>query len=120
MSIYDELVPVVRDVMGEFQQGEINLVKLEPGDGPPDNPGPSTPVRTRLDATASGVSAKLVQDGFATATDLMVIAATIDGIVIGVNDRIEIDGIQHTIVKDMTVPAAGTKLAWKLVVRRGG
>lgn len=118
MSIYDELKPVVQGLMSEFKQGTISLIQLTAGTGAADNPGTPTEVTTALDATVQGAPFKYVRDGFATVSDMLVTAAVIEGITITKNDFIVIDGIRCKIIEDVSVPAAGTKVAWKFIVRK--
>lgn len=120
MSIYDDLKPVVAEVMGEFKQGTITLVQITPAAGPIDNPGNPTETVHTLDATAKGVSFKFVRDGLAVSSDMMVAAVPVDGVTVSEKDFITIDGTRYKIVHDATVPAAGTKLVWKFIVRKGG
>lgn len=118
MSIYDELKPVVSELLAEFKQGTIQLVQLTSGAGSPDDPGAPTETVIELDAVARGASFKYVKDGFAVATDLEVTAAVIDGVTPSKNDFIVIDGQRYKIIEDLRVPAAGTKVAWKFLVRK--
>lgn len=120
MSIYDELTSVVSEVMSEFKQGSIKLVSITPGTGPADEPGEPTESLTTLDAVARGVSSKYVKDGLALASDLMVSAAVVAGVTPKNSDFIEIDSVRYKIVQIMNLPAAGTKLVWKFIVRKGG
>lgn len=117
MSIYDDLKPVAASLMKEFKQGVISYIKLTPGTGPVDEPGPATEVLTPLNATVKGVSFKYVQNGLAVATDLMVTAAIVDGLILDMRDSIEIDGVRNKIVQILPTPAAGTKVVWKFIVR---
>lgn len=118
MSIYDELVPLTREIMQEFKQGSVSLVRHTPGTGAADEPGQATTVTHALNATVKGVSYKYVRDGFAIDTDLEVTAATIDGVTPSKNDFIVIDGETYKIVEDMSTPAAGTRVVWKFIIRR--
>jgi hypothetical protein len=121
MSIYDDLQLVAKDLLvpDEFGQGLIELVQITPGAGPADDPGASTEDTTTLNGAVSGVSSEYVDQGFAVATDLMVITAVVEGITPNEKDFIELDGVRHKVVKDMSVPAIGTKVAWKFIVRKG-
>lgn len=119
MSIYDELKEVAAEIMSEFQQGVVNLVKITPGAGPADNPGASTSVNYLLDAVVKGVSFKYVQQGLAVVSDLEVTAAVLDTVTPSEKDFINIDGTLYKIVQNMIVPAAGTKIVWKFIVRKG-
>lgn len=119
MSIYEELRDTVaKPLLKEFKQGSISLIQMTPGSGPIDNPGPATQTTISLDAVAKGVSFKYVRDGFATSTDLIVTAAIVDGITPTKNDFIEIDGVRHKIIEDISPPAAGSRVVWKFIVRK--
>jgi len=120
MTIYDDLQSVTSELLEEFQQGSISLIKLEPGTGPVDNPGPASETAYNLNATVSGVSFKHVANGFAVESDLMVTSAVRSDVTPSEKDFISIDGTLHKIVKDMSAPAAGTKVAWKFIIRKGG
>ena len=120
MTFYSDMQKVASSVMSDFKQGTVKLVKIAAGTGPAYDPG--TPIRVEhdLDATVSGISFQYQQEGFSTSTDLQVIAAVLDGITPTLNDFVKIDGIEHKIVRDLTVPSAGTKVVWKFIVRKGG
>jgi len=120
MSIYNDLKDVTSEILGEFGQGSVNLVQVVAGSGPDDNPGESIKTSIALNAVVSGVSFEYVQNGLATKSDLMVTSAVVDDITPTEKDFIEIDSETYKIVKDVSVPSAGTKCAWKFIVRKGG
>lgn len=119
MTFYEEMQNVASGVLKEFKQGVIHYVKMVPGNGPPDNPGPATPQAIEVDAVAKGVSYKYVRDSVALSTDLTVTMAVRSGIVPNMRDFIDIDGKRFKIVQDISVPAAGTRAVWKFIVRKG-
>lgn len=119
MTIYDDLSPLVSEVMDEFKQSTINLVKITSGTGPIDNPGTPVEVTHSLSATSTGVSFKFVRDGLAVSSDIEVTAAPISGVTPDENDFLTINSIRHKIVKFMPIPPTDT-LAWKFIVRKGG
>jgi hypothetical protein len=119
MSIYDDLQAVASGVLKEFNQGVIKLVKLTPGAGSVDDPGTATRVEYTLDATAKGISFKYLKDGFTVVSDKEVVAAVVSGVTPGIDDLITIDGEEHKIIQDLSVPGSGTRCAWKFIVRRG-
>ncbi|AHJ10701.1 hypothetical protein P106B_18 [Rhizobium phage vB_RglS_P106B] len=119
MGFYDEMQNIASDVLSEFKQGTINYIKIVPGAGPADDPGPSTPTPYALDAVAKGVSFKFVKDGLALSTDLTVTAAVRSDLVPDMKGFIEIDGVRYKIVQDISTPAAGTRAVWKWIVRKG-
>lgn len=118
MSIYDELKPVAQSLLKEFKQGSISLVQITPGTGAADDPGTPVEKSYNLDATVTGAPFRYVRDNLATVSDMLVTAAVIDGITITKNDFIVIDGIRCKIIEDVSVPAAGTRVAWKFLVRK--
>lgn len=120
MTIYDDLLPVTKEIMSEFKQGTVNYIQITPGAGSADNPGTPTETFFSLDAVVSGVSFKYVSNGFAVSTDLMVTSATVDGVTVDEKGFIEIDGTRYKIIRDMSAPAAGGNLVWKFIVRKGG
>ena len=120
MSIYDDLTSVVSEVMDEFKQGTVQLVQITAGDGPAHNPGAPTETAHTLSAVVKGVSFKYVQGGLAVSSDFEVMVTPIDGVTPSVNDFITIDGVRYKIVQDLTKPAAGIKLVWSFIVRKGG
>lgn len=119
MTIYDELKIVASELLREFNQSVISLIKVTPGTGPTDNPGNSSTTSYMLDAVAKGVSFKYIRQGFAVISDLEITAAVVDGVTPSEKDFIEIDSIKYKIIQMMNVPAAGTKIVWKFIVRKG-
>jgi len=122
MNFYEEMQNVATEILTdpEFKQGTIHYVKLTPGAGPIDNPGPSTSVATLMPGgVAKGVSFKYVKDGLALSTDLTVILPVPAGLTSDMKDFIDIDGVRYKIVQDISTPAAGTRVVWKFIVRKG-
>lgn len=120
MPIYDEMQEVARELLSdpEFKQGKIELVRIVPGNGPLDNPGPSTSVLIEIPGgVARGVSYKYVKDGLALSSDKTVIVPV--GVVIKMSDFIDIDGERFKIIQDISSPAAGTRVVHKFIVRKG-
>lgn len=120
MTFYKNLQNVSNSVLKKFKQGDVKLIKISEGTGPADEPTSFTETPYTLDAAVKGVTFEYVRNGFAVASDLIVTSAVLSGVEPSMNDKIEIDGVRHQIVSDMSVPAAGTKVAWKFIVRSGG
>lgn len=121
MSFYSEMRELASGILKEFNQGSIKLIQLvEPENGTPDNPGEM--IETSYDACGAvkGVSYKYLKESFVTSTDLEVTIGVIENVTPSINDFIEIDGVRHKIIEDISVPAAGTRVVWKFIVRRGG
>ena len=120
MTIYDEMRDIASDLLQEFKQGVIHHVRIVPGSGPADDPGPSTTVITLLiGGVARGVSYKYVKDGLALSTDKTVTFPVVDGLTVEMRDFIDIDGERHKIVQDISVPAAGARVVYKFIIRKG-
>lgn len=119
MSFYDDMQAVASEVFAEFKQGKIEYVKIIPGAGSPDDPGPATQVKTELDAVARGASFKYVAKGLALASDQQVSSAVHPTVVPDIADMIAIDGVMHKIIGIHPKPSAGTPAAWVFICRRG-
>ena len=122
MSVYDDARQITTEILGDpdFRQDVIELVKITPGNGTPDNPGTPTEVKHALSGVAKGASWKYMQTAHAVAGDLDVTVAPLDGVSVGIGDFIDVNSLRYKIVQDNRTPAAGTTVVWKFVVRRGG
>lgn len=119
-TIYDDIKLISSELLSDFKQGVVSLIKITPGGGPADNPGAATEVTSSLDATVNGVSFKYVSQGLAVSSDLEVTCSVIDGVTPDEKDFIEIDSNRFKIVQFMPKPASGTQVIWKFIVRKGG
>lgn len=120
MTFYKNLQKVSNSVLKNFKQGDVKLIKTTKSTVPADESPVITETVFSLDAAVQGVSSKFVRDGFAIATDLIVTSAVRSDVTPTLEDYIEIDGVRHKIINDMSVPASGVKVAWKFIVRTGG
>lgn len=118
MTIYDEMQAVVREIMPEFKQGEIIYQHPEVGDGPEDDPGEPTLTPFTINATASGVKFKYVQSGMAIESDLQVTAPVDERFAFLQEGFIDIDGERYKINKLLPKPAAGTTVAYTMIIRK--
>lgn len=123
MSIYDEMQGVAQSLFAEFDQGGIVYQRLVPGNGPPDDPGPPMPVLTPIPGVAKGVSFKYIGTTAANGTlivgtDLQVTLPVQSSVVPDMADMVNISAVQHKIVQIIKLPAAGTVVAYRLIVRR--
>lgn len=118
MTIYQEMQDIAADVLNEFKQGVIEFGRVTPGNGPVDNPGPSSTVWTPYDGTARGVRSKYVEDGLAVASDLQTIMPAKLGIVPHQRDFVRIDGVPYKIVHVIAKPEAGTAVVYTLIIRK--
>lgn len=118
VDFYTEMQGVASEVLGEFKQGKVAYVKITPGLGPVDNPGPSTATPYELKAAARGVKFSYVQMGLAIQTDLQVTAAVDARFTPHERDFIDIDNVRHKIVKIIQKPAAGVPVAFTYIIRK--
>lgn len=110
---------------GGLGQGTIELVRYVEGDEPAnawDPPAPPAREITVLDGTARGVGKELIgapveTGGQIVATDLQVIVAPW-GEEYQPGEVLEIDGTPVTVLKVEKIPAAGTVVVVRFVVRR--
>lgn len=120
MGFYDDMQAVARDVLTEFQQGTVNYVQIVPGNGPVDNPGPSTPNLFPIPATATGVKFKYVQSGLAVASDLQIVAPIDPDFVPDMKGAVQVDGVTYKIVAIQPIPPAGTPVVNVIIFRKDG
>lgn len=106
-------------LLNRFAQGTVILTKTTrdaPDPATPWIPGAETQVAYTLDAVVKGVSSRFVDGSTILATDLEVTAADF-GASAEPGDTLTIDGAVVVIIRDMSVPAAGTKVVNKWIVR---
>jgi hypothetical protein len=145
MTIYEDLDPIVKELMSEFKQGLITVLEVTLSTRPPELPSYEnwTPVRSTrlfaLDATVRAVGLQgregiSLQNGESVRVDDLVITCSdrmwlieVDGVpvtrveaVLDVNllSTLQIDGVTGQIMAITNVPAAGKKLVHKYIYRR--
>jgi hypothetical protein len=130
MGFYDEMAGVANDLLTEFNQTTAVLVREAAGAGPAYSPGPGEKTRLRHDgATVRGISQKYIDGKDIIATDLMTVLSVAqrtvpDNVVVSpsvrptVKDVLELGGVKYRILKDLTVPAVGTTVAYILAIRK--
>lgn len=119
MTIYDEMQSVARELLAEFKQGVVSYVKMTPGNGPVDNPGPAVPTSYPINSAVQGVQIKYVNQQLAVASDLQVIAPFDPAYVPELTGFVDVDGVRYKIVNIVKKPAAGTVVVYVLIIRRG-
>lgn len=119
MTFYEDMAGIASEVLAEFKQGSITLTKTVPGEPDPSTPWiPGEPVEVTysIDATAKAVSEEFINGTTIVATDIEIVSA-----VFGADpdpaDQMEIEGRPMTTIKVMRIPAAGTVVAWRFIVR---
>jgi hypothetical protein len=107
-------------LMQRFKQGTIVLTRPgteTPGPNPWGPPVVGDPVEYEIDGVAKGVSERFVDGTVVLATDLEITAAVFGVAPSMETDQITIDGRVVVIVRIDQVPAAGTPVAWRFIVR---
>jgi hypothetical protein len=130
MNFYEEMAGVANDLLTEFNQATAYLIREAKGTGPAYNPGQSVPTILRhKGVTVRGISQKYIDGKDIIATDLQaslsVAQVTVpDGQAVAVSvrptvkDTLEISGVKYRIIRDLTVPAVGTAVAYLLAIRK--
>lgn len=114
---YARMQGVATRLLTRFNQGVITLAKTTTAPGAdPWTPGTPTTTTYTLQATAKGVSKEFIDGTTVVATDIEITAAAF-GAEPDPADVLSIDGKAVTLLKVIRLPAAGTLVAWKLVVR---
>ncbi len=122
MSIYDELQGVASELFAEFKQGTVIHVQVLPGSGSGDDPGAVTETQREINATVQNASnakslSYFVKNSTVVAGD-MLISTGVPPVPFNLRDFIIIDGVRHKMVAILQKPAAGTPVAFALIVRR--
>jgi hypothetical protein len=119
MTIYDDMRQVASDVIGEFKQGSIAYVELQPVAGAtPDNPGTPVPVTYPVNGVTRPVEFKYVDGTNIVQSDEQFTIAALDGVTPTMEGYATIDGRQAKIVGIKRIPAAGDPITFVVIVRR--
>lgn len=116
-DFYSDMQAIAADLMTDFNQGEISYIIETPGNGPADDPGTPTVTTTDLTAaTARGVEFKYIA-GDVLASDLQI---TFPGGIVEPESQgyFTVDGVRYKIVEIKRMPAAGTVVAYTVIVRK--
>jgi len=119
MGFYDDMQAVATDLLTEFKQGTVVLIKSTPGTVDPAKPwipvaGSTT--NYTLNATVRPVSKKFIDGTSIIATDSEITFAH-PGVEVLPGDKFTIDGKQVVTLLVKRIPEAGTVVAWKAIVR---
>ncbi len=128
-DFYAEMQGIANELLEEFKQATVKLVRTPLGGGPKFNPGVGIPVKyTFKGATVRGVSRQYIDGKDIIGTDMQAVlsVAQVDETGAAVNppirplvsDRLEINGEPYTIIADKTVPPAGVAVAYIFVFRK--
>lgn len=114
---YAGIQETATELLTEFNQGEIKLIKITDGTGPSYDPGDPTKTEFDLVGTVRGVEAKYVDDKLIFESDLQVTVAVLSAQVPAMPDKINIDGKEFDIIKIMPIPPAGVTIVNRIFVR---
>lgn len=118
-DFYGEMAKVASEVLAEFNQGEIKLLRptaAAPADKPYRVGTPGAPEEFPLDGAARGVLGEYIDGTVVIATDKQVTAAVFASEP-QMTDTISVDGRKLTIVKIIRNPDAGTVVNWIIICR---
>lgn len=115
-DFYGKMQGTASRLLTKFKQGAV--IYIEPGatTGDPWNPVEGTPTNHELNAAVSGVSDQYVDGSTVLSSDLMVTCAVFD-VEPSLDGTMTIDGEAVQIIRVMPKPAAGTTVAWSVIVR---
>lgn len=119
--LYDDLQEIVTDILSDpdIKQGTVRLMhKTAVAGSQPWKPGVPTNTPVELNATVRGASYKYVSTGLALATDFQV-TFSVPSVLPTMDDYIEVNGEDYKIVEIIKLPASGTPVAIRCIVRRG-
>lgn len=114
--IYDVDQVDFEEQLDEVQQGVIKYIERGTTTGDPWNPTAGASTEHTLKAVATGVSQKYVDGTFIVSTDLEV-TSSVFAVMPNVSGTVSIDGQEMQVVKAWKIPAAGTPISYKMIVR---
>lgn len=115
-QFYQRLQGTASRLLRQFKQGSVFYVQPGTVTGPVYAPVVGQPVLHPLDATVSGVAQQYVDGALVVATDEQVVSSVF-GTVPTVEGRITVDGVSREIVTVKKLPAAGTTIAYVIIIR---
>lgn len=121
MGFYDDMADVADEVMTEFKQGTVTLRRTVPAASDPATPWiPGSPTVTdyTLKAAVTGVAQQYVDGTTILTTDEQVTCSVPAVTPDMATDSLLIDGVAVTVIKNFAIPAAGTPVAYRFIVRR--
>lgn len=114
-GFYDEMREMATELLGEFQQGVVQLVRVSPGAPDPATPWePGAPTQTTYDlkATVTREHQRYENGVLIVETGDMVMFA-VPEITPVLTDKLVIDGTARSITNLTPIPAAGDPVAYK-------
>jgi hypothetical protein len=115
MSFYDRMQNIATGLLARFDQGGLSLDRYTAGDGPAYAPGQPAYTPQAFSGVARGVTAEHLRDSLVQASDLYVTMPA--SMMPTLKDRVTVSGRSNQVVKIIRLPAAGTVVAWQVIVR---
>ncbi|WP_336802470.1 hypothetical protein [Kaistia sp. MMO-174] len=115
MGFYDEMQDVATELLSEFKQGVVQLIRVTPGapdPATPWEPGPPTQATYDLKATVTREHQRYENGVLIVETGDMVMFA-VPEVTPLLSDKLVIDGAVRSITNLTPIPAAGDPVAWK-------
>lgn len=123
MNFYQDMQNIASSLLKEFKQGSVKLIQLTESVNENSLDEPELVEKTyNLNATVSGVNYKYLINSYAVASDLTVTAGVIPNVNVTINDFIDIDGVRHKIIRDISpapTSASGKPVVWRFICRKG-
>lgn len=121
---YGRMQKTATRLMERFKQGTVTITRVTPGTPDPSTPWlpvAGTPVSYDLSATVSAITvdqatSKFIDGTTIKATDLVVTCA-VPPIEPDAGDSVALDGKPLIVLKVLRLPAAGTAVAFKFIVK---
>lgn len=117
VDFYGGMQGIASSLLKDFKQGVIEYVAMTPGIGPPDNPGPPQETSYPINGVARGVKFTYIDNAHIVGSDLQVTMPG-DGVMPDMQGFIRMDGTKYKIVKIIPKPAAGTPVAFTVIIRK--
>jgi len=117
MAFYGDLKATADRLLVQYKQGTVEIGRTVSTPGAQAWGAPTlTTTYTEINAVVRGVSSKFVDGVMVLATDLQMVAS-IGDYDPQPGDKIRIDGANVTMIRMDKIPAAGTTVAWRFIVR---
>lgn len=117
-DFYQDMQEIATDLLTEFNQGTIKIIRDTFPNAKPYDPGEPVPTEYSFKGVTRGVSKKFVDGTFILESDLQATLAYSSEIVINPKtDRIKVDNIEYQILSVKNTPASGTIVSIIIIYR---
>lgn len=116
MTFYEEMQGVATELLTEFNQGIIRLVRITKT-GPSYNQSQSSQTIYPLHGVTKGVSQKYVDGKNIVITDSQAIISVPSDIIPDISDKLRVDGKDYEILSVKKIPESGITVAILIIYR---